>query len=81
MARVSELSKVSNLAPALTGLSDGLTFEQHKELVLLQLQQEQRNILEVENLRHASCLWETELAHAEATQKLQLERYRLDLIN
>ena len=67
-AQVSRPGKV--LAPVLTVLGAGLTFEQQKELLLLQLQQEQRNVFEVERLRH-------ELV----TQKLQLERYSLDLIS
>lgn len=45
-ARISGPGKV--LAPVLSGLGAGLTFEQQKEFLLLQLQQEQRNVLELE---------------------------------
>lgn len=69
------------LAPILSRLGNGLTFQQQKELLLLQLQQEKKNVLEVEKLRQEARLQESELAHAQATQKLQLERYKLDLIS
>ena len=59
----------------------GLALEQQKKLLPLQLQQEQWNVLEAEKLRHEASLQETELAHVQATQKIQLEVYRLDLIS
>ena len=39
---------VSRSGPSVAGFGVGLTFEQQKHLLLLQLQHEQKNVLEVE---------------------------------
>lgn len=59
----------------------GLTFEQQKQLLLLQLQQEQKNALELEKLRQDVRFREAELAHVQAKHQLELERYELELMS
>lgn len=73
--------KGPSVVPVLAGFGAGLSFEQQKELLLLQLQQEQRHVLELEKLKHDARLREAEMAHAQARQQLELERYKLDLMS
>ena len=84
--RVTGPVMMSKMAPVLTGL--GFTFEQQKELILLQRQQEtdqrqqeHQNTLALEKLRQDAHLREAELAHVQARQQLELERYKLELIS
>ena len=74
---VSESSKMANAATLLTDLGVGFTFEQKKQLLLLQ--QEQNNAFELEKLRQDARLCEAEMAHVERKSPLDLERFELDL--
>uniref|UniRef100_A0A8D0A5Q3 SCAN box domain-containing protein n=1 Tax=Sander lucioperca TaxID=283035 RepID=A0A8D0A5Q3_SANLU len=65
------------MAPVLAGFGAGLSFEEQKQLLLLQLQ----NAKELEKVRQDVRLREAELAHDQARQQVELERYRLDLIS
>lgn len=58
-----------------------MTFEQQKQRLVLQLQQEQNHALELEKLRQESRRREVELAHVEKKNQLELERYKLELLS
>lgn len=59
-------------APLLTDLCTGLTFEQQKELLMLQNQ----SGLNLEKLRQDAHLCEAKLAQVQAREQLELERYK-----
>ncbi|XP_030271930.1 uncharacterized protein LOC115581177 isoform X1 [Sparus aurata] len=72
---------VSRSVPSVAGYGVGLTFEQQKQLLLLQLQHEQKNVLEVEKLRQEARLREVELAHVQANKQMELQRYKFELMS
>ena len=73
--RVTEPVTFSKMAPVMTGL--GFTLEQQKELI----QQEHQNTLDLQKLKQDAHLREAELAHVQARQQLELERYKLELMS
>ena len=66
----------SGRVPSVAGFGVGMTFEQQKQLLLLQLQHEQKNVLEVEKIRQEARLREVELAHVQANKQMELQQVR-----
>nr|XP_033957166.1 uncharacterized protein LOC117460055 [Pseudochaenichthys georgianus] len=72
-----ESGNVSGVAPVLSGLGVGLSFKEQKELLMLHLERD----VEIEKLRQNARLQEAEIAQVQVRQKLDLERYRLELMS
>jgi len=68
---VSEPAQVSKVAGV------GLTFEQQRQL----MQEEHKNLMELERARKDARLQEAEIAHSQVRQQLELERYKLELMS
>ncbi|KAK5879880.1 hypothetical protein CesoFtcFv8_022958 [Champsocephalus esox] len=65
------------MVPVLSGLGVGLSFKEQKELLMLHLERD----VEIEKLRQNARLQEAEMAQVQDRQKLDLERYRLELMS